>query len=187
MSDINALFDQLDAFKLPPIDKWHPDKIVDIDIKIAFDGRWYYQGGVIGRHRIVKLFSTVIRLEHHSYYLVTPPVKYKIQVEDVPFVAVELNRKGEGVDQELFFRTNMDEVVLAGAQNLITMSQSLHGDTVPYLDVRDGLKARIGRSVYYELAELVQHKKHLQGKAKNKDNIYGVYSNKEFFAMGSIE
>jgi len=74
--------------KLPPVDKWNPDFCGDIDMRIARDGTWYYMGSPIGRKRMVKLFSTVIRRDDDKYFLVTPVEKLGITVDDAPFVAV---------------------------------------------------------------------------------------------------
>jgi len=183
MSELSKLFDQLDAFKLPPIEKWHPEKSVDIDIRIDGNGLWHYQGSLIRRHRISKLFSTVLRLEGDNYYLVTPPVKYRITVDDVPFSAVEMNTLGENENQKLFFRTNMDDVVLADSDHPIEIKVNTrtHGP-LPYIEVRDGLKAKIVRSVYYALTDLLV----VFPSCPAGQSRYGIYSSNTFFEFGEI-
>ena len=183
MTDLTTLFNQLDAFKLAPLERWNPDVAVDIDIRIASNGEWYYQGSRIERHRIVKLFSTVLRLEGNRYFLVTPPVKYQIQVDDAPFNAVELNRQGQGKRQNLFFRTNMDEVILADSEHRITVKTDPGSDEpAPYITVRSNLKAKILRPVFYELADLLQ-----PDPDKNAaQNSVGVYSAGQFFPCGTV-
>ncbi len=184
MADLKTIFDQVGAFKLAPIDSWHPEKIVDIDIRISSKGDWYYQGSVIARHRIVKLFSTVLRLEGEDYFLVTPPAKYCIEVEDVPFTAVELHVKGKDKNQKLHFRTNMDEVVVADHEHPLTVTTNTQTEeTIPYIVVRDGLKAKIVRSVYYQLAELLVDDNGDSG----PDHKVGVYSCGQFIPFGVIE
>ena len=49
--------------------------------------------------------------EDGSYWLVTPAEQGLIEVEDVPFVAVELACEGSGPAQQLSLRTNLDEWV----------------------------------------------------------------------------
>ncbi len=72
-----------------------------------------------------------------------------------PFVAVELNCQGFEQDQRLYFRTNMDDVVLAGDDNpLIVEVNPGNGEPSPYLAVKDGLTAKLSRPVYYQLADL---------------------------------
>jgi len=127
----------------------------DIGLKIGRDGTWYYQGGPIGRKGLVKLFASVLRLEDDgSYYLVTPVEKVPIEVEGVPFVAVEMWRKGSGEAQSLSFRSNVDDVVTAGPEHPLGFEAGPKGSFTPFILVRAGLKARLARPVYYELAAL---------------------------------
>jgi uncharacterized protein len=127
----------------------------DIGLKIARDGTWFYQGSPIGRKRLVKLFASVLRCEDDGFYLVTPVEKVPIVVEAEPFIAVEMAREGEDTGQRLTFRTNVDDVVTAGAVHRIGFRSETGGGHTPYVEVRDGLRARLARSVYYELAALV--------------------------------
>ena len=46
---------------LPPVHLWEPDYCGDIGLHIARDGQWYYAGSPIGRKRLVRLFSTILR------------------------------------------------------------------------------------------------------------------------------
>jgi hypothetical protein len=124
----------------------------DIGLKIARDGTWFYQGSPIGRKPLVKLFASVLRLEEDgSYWLVTPAEKVTIAVEDVPFLAVEMTPEGEGETQRLRFRTNLDEVVVAGGEHPLSFRAEADGSITPYVEVRPGLRARLTRPVYYEL------------------------------------
>jgi hypothetical protein len=126
----------------------------DIGLKIARDGTWYYQGSPIGRKPLVKLFSTVLRREDDGFYLVTPVEKVPIEVEGEPFIGVEMTCEGEGRDQKLSFRTNVDDVVVAGPEHAIGFRAEPGGGHVPYVEVRNGLRAQLARPVYYELTEL---------------------------------
>ena len=80
---------------LPPVHLWNPPFCGDLDMRIARDGTWYYQGTPIGRPAMVRLFSTVIRRDGEDYFLVTPVEKVGIQVEDAPFIAVRLEVSGQ--------------------------------------------------------------------------------------------
>jgi hypothetical protein len=83
--------------KLPPVEKWNPSHCGDSGMRIARDGTWYHEGSPIGREAMVRLFSTILRREPDgSFVLVTPVEKLAIEVEDAPFVAVELKTEGEG-------------------------------------------------------------------------------------------
>lgn len=146
----------------------------DIGLKIRRDGTWYYQGGPIARKPLVKLFASVLRLEEDGrYYLVTPVEKVPIEVESLPFVAVEMSREGEGEAQALSFRSNVDDVVTAGPQHPIGFQAGPKGDFTPFVVMRRGLKARLSRPVYYELAALAVERP--EGKEP------GVWSGGAFF------
>ena len=149
--------------RLPPVEKWNPERCGDSDMRIARDGTWFYQGSPIGRAAMVRLFSTVLRREGDGdYVLVTPVEKLDILVEDAPFVAVELKSEGEGPARRLAFRLNTDEVVVAGPDHPLRFSESTAPENTdgprPYLHVRGaigkGLEALIARPLYYELAEM---------------------------------
>ncbi|MBV8913822.1 MAG: DUF1285 domain-containing protein, partial [Acetobacteraceae bacterium] len=79
---------------------------------IKRDGTWLYRGSPIGRRELVCLFSSVLKREADgSYWLETPAERGRIEVEDVPWLAVEMDWTGVGPNQVLSFRTNVDQVV----------------------------------------------------------------------------
>lgn len=161
--------------RLPPVEKWNPDHCGDSEMRIARDGTWFHQGSPIGREAMVRLFSTILRREPDgSHVLVTPVEKLSIEVEDAPFVAVELKTEGEGESRSLAFRLNTGDLVAAGPDNAITIRQDEDGPH-PYLHVRGGLEALIARSVYYELVNL----------ALDEDQEpVGLWSGGRFFPLG---
>jgi hypothetical protein len=151
----------------------------DLDMRIARDGTWYYRGSPIGRPPLVKLFASVLRREADGgYWLVTPAERGRIAVEDAPFVAVELTVLGEGRDQQLIFRTNLDDIVAAGPDHPIRVETALSGEPAPYILVRGALEARISRPVFYELVELAVDEKIAEEKQ------FGVWSSGAFFCLG---
>ena len=92
-----SLAAQLGDGDLPPVHQWNPEFCGDMDLRIDRNGTWFYCNSPIGRHRLVKLLSTVIRRDNDGdYYLVTPVEKLRIRVDDVPFLAVELESEGQG-------------------------------------------------------------------------------------------
>src|SRR5437773_8145287 len=90
---------------LPPVHLWNPPFCGDLDMRIAADGTWFYLKTPIGRHALVKLFSSVLKREDGKFYLVTPVEKVGITVDDAPFTAVEMKQDGEGAARALHFRT----------------------------------------------------------------------------------
>ena len=151
----------------------------DLDMRIARDGTWFYRGSPIERPALVKLFASVLRREADgSYWLVTPAERGRVVVEDAPFIAVEVDREGEGRDQRLIFRTNLDEIVTAGPDHPLRIETTADGTPAPYILVRPGLEARLSRPVFYELAEL-GGKEQIAGETR-----FGVWSCGLFFELG---
>jgi hypothetical protein len=159
--------------KRPPIDRG------DLEMRIARDGTWFYRGSPIDRQSLVKLFASVLRREADGrYWLVTPAERASIDVEDVPFLAVEVTVEGEGRDQQLIFRTNLDEFVTAGPDNPLRVETAASGEPAPYILVRDGLEARLARPVFYELVELGTEE------PIGETTQFGVWSSGVFFRLG---
>ena len=157
----------------------------DFDMRIASDGTWFYRGTPIGRKALVKLFSTVIKRDDHGdFWLETPVEKGRIQVDDAPFVAVELAVIGSGKDQVLRFRSNVDDWVEAGPEHPIRVAtRPDSGEPRPYILVRDRLEALILRSVFYEMVERSEERR---PDGERGDAIeLGLWSNGIFFPLGS--
>tara|TARA_R110000787_G_scaffold9405_5_gene32881 strand:- start:840 stop:1457 length:618 start_codon:yes stop_codon:yes gene_type:complete len=152
----------------------------DIDMRIARDGTWFYHGSPIGRKQLVKLFSTVLRRDSAGdFWLETPVEKCRIQVEDAPYIAVEMWAEGTGVNQQLEFRTNVDDKLIAGPENPIRVEVDPgSGEPSPYVLVREGLEALIARAVYYDLVELAVEEE------RDGETLFGVWSGGAFFPLG---
>lgn len=151
----------------------------DIGLKIGRDGTWYYQESPIARKPLVKRFASVLRREDDGYYLVTPAEKVLVEVEDAPLLAVEMTAEGKGAEQRLSFRTNLDDIVLAGTDHPLRFRAEPSGSFTPYLLVRDGLEARLVRPVYYDLVATAV----LGGVGKQ---TLGVWSDGRFFPFPEI-
>lgn len=154
---------------------------------IRRDGVWLYRGSPIGRKELVCLFASVLkRAEDGSFWLETPAERGTIEVEDAPFLAVELDWSGIGKSQVLTLRTNIDQVVEVGPDHPIRVAHDLLTcEPVPYLLVRDGagrlpIEARISRAVYYELVALAEPEL-VRGRM-----MLGVWSHGAFFALGEM-
>jgi uncharacterized protein len=142
--------------RLPPVERWNPPYCGDIGLAIRRDGVWLYQNSPIGRMAIVKLFARVLRKDEDGRtFLVTPAEKVDVAVEDAPFLAVELAVTGEGPEQLLTFRTNVDDVVSVGPEHPLRFEvEAPSGGLKPYVRVRGRLDALVTRAVYAELAAL---------------------------------
>jgi hypothetical protein len=143
-----------------PVEKWNPPYCGDIGMKIRRDGTWMYQGSPIGRIALVKLFASILRKDDDGKtYLVTPAEKVDVEVEDAPFLAVEMAVSGEGRNQTLTFRTNVDDVVTVDAEHPLRFERSEpDGGLKPYVLARGRLEALCTRAVYAELVALAEAK-----------------------------
>jgi hypothetical protein len=159
-----------EARRLPPVDSWNPAHCGHSHMRIARDGTWFHEGSPIGRPAMVRLFSTILRREPDGgHVLVTPAEKLTIDVEDAPFLAVEMKSEGDGPARRLAFRLNTGDIVVAGPAHPLRLGAR------PYLAVRAGLDALVARPVYYELAGIAL--------AEGADPP-GLWSDGVFFAIG---
>jgi len=167
------------AGKEPPVESWNPPLTGDMDMRIAANGDWYYRGSKLKRHSMVKLFSTILRVEDDGcYYLVTPVEKYRIRVDDAPFVAHSLKVSGEGESQRLSLVTNVgDEVTLGEDHPLEVEIDPGTGEPRPYVQVKRNLRALVERADFYRLADLAREE-HREG-----ETCWGVWSDRRFFPI----
>ncbi|WP_299047437.1 DUF1285 domain-containing protein [uncultured Tateyamaria sp.] len=159
---------------LPPVHLWNPPFCGDLDMRIARDGTWFYQGTPIGRPGLVKLFSSILKREEGKYFLVTPVEKVGITVDDAPFVAIDFEATGEGADQTLTFVTHVEDSAVAGPDHPIRVDRDPDtGEPSPYVLIRADLEALIDRKSFYRLVELGVH----------HDGWFGVWSQGQFFGI----
>jgi hypothetical protein len=155
----------------------------DIDMRIARDGTWFYHGTPIARKQLVRLFASILqRDEAGRFCLVTPVEVCRIVVEDAPFLAVELTVDGSGPTQSLSLRTNVDDHIVVNAAHALRIDRDpVTGGPAPYVRVRDGLDARLTRSVYYEIVDL--------GEERDVEGVsrLGVWSEGVLFDLGALE
>jgi hypothetical protein len=151
LAGVAAAAKQAPGRGLPPVHLWHPAHCGEIDIVIRRDGVWMHEGSPIGRAELVRLFATVLRKDADGYVLVTPGEKLSITVEDLPFRAVALERRGE----TLVFTTDVGDETAAGPDHPIRVETDPDtGEPSPAVHVRADLWARIARPVFYELVEM---------------------------------
>jgi uncharacterized protein len=167
----------------PPVELWNPPFCGDLDMRIATDGSWFYLKTPIGRPALVKLFASVLKREGDRYYLVTPVEKCGIQVDDAPFLAVEMTiEDGAQHGRVLNFRTNVDDWVACGpAHRLRFEPEQDTGGLKPYLHVRRDLWAKVTRALFFDLVELGEERE-IGGTA-----MFGVSSMGEFFPMAPAD
>jgi len=156
-----------------PVERWNPPYCGDIDMRIDADGTWYYRGSPIGREALVRLFASILRRDPDGrHVLVTPVERVGIEVEDAPFLAVEVAVEGEGADRVMAFRTNVGDIVTAGGEHPLRFeTQPETQGLKPYVRVRGGLDALASRALALELVDM----------ADEKDGQTGLWSGGVFF------
>lgn len=175
---------------LPPVEKWNPDFCGDINMTVALDGRWFYEGTPVGRASLVKLFSSVLKREDDKYFLVTPVEKVGITVEDTPFVItqwkeIEADTNGDKNTALVLITQTGDEVVLNSVDQmeLRVPPKSIRdkeATAIPYVCVRRNLWARLHQNVYYQLLE---KSKEISG---SDETHFVVHSANTNFIIGKV-
>lgn len=158
---------------IPPLDKWHPENIADMDLVIKANGEWWHESGKMTRQSLVNLFATILWKEESDgvteYFLKTPVQKIRIQVEDVPLLINDVGIVKENEVSWLEFVTTTGDVVRLDDEHPISL-QAYQPDNAadridesqvrPYMPVRNGLNALIGRNTFYHLTEIGELTEH---------------------------
>ena len=145
---------------LPPVESWNPEREGEIDILINRNGEWLYQGEPMVRQAVVQLLSSILRKDGDDYLLVTPQEKLKISVEDVPFIVQMMDvenaqQSASATQQRIHFSTQVGECFTLSPEHSLKVVYNERNEPAPYVHVRAGLYARLSRSVYYELVDLL--------------------------------
>ena len=164
-----------------PVHLWNPPFCGDIGLKITRDGTWHYRGSPIGRPALTRLFASILRKDPDRYVLVTPVEKVAIEVEDAPFLAVEMTVEGDCAARTIRFRTNVDDWFALDAEHPIRFEQGPSAGVKPYALVRGDLWALVTRPVFYDLVELGETR------AVDGREMFGVASAGQFFVICAAE
>ncbi len=172
--DVGRRFDPAHAGRRRP---------VETGLSIDADGGWHHNGRPILRPALVRLFARhLVSGADGATWLVTPAEYGRVQVADVPFVAVELVADGPLTNSILTFRTNVDDWVTAGPDHPLRIAiDPRTGTPRPYILVRYRLEARLTRPVYYELIE-----RGIPQPNEHGEEIVGVWSKQQFFPLGGL-
>ena len=187
---------------IPPLEKWHPENIADMDLIIKANGEWWHEGGQMTRESLVSLFATILWKEENNgvieYFLKTPVQKIRIQVEDAPLLINDVGIVQEDDMSWLEFTTTTGDVVRLDNEHPIILkaynpkSDDMVNDAVstehtldtateaqvrPYMLVRNGLMALIGRNTFYHLTEIGELTEH------NGETILTLQSGGESYSL----
>ena len=144
-------------------------------------------GIITARPSVAKNWSAcspraLTRDQSGRYWLVTPAEMGPIDVEDAPFLAVELFHAGSDEQQKISLRTNVDEIVTVDDDHpLMMVANGASGEPVPYVRLDKGLEARLTRPVYYELVTLGLETE-IDGR-----KCLGVWSGGHLFPLGELD
>lgn len=167
---------------IPPLENWHPEQVTDMDLTIKANGEWWHEGGHMTRQSLVSLFATILWKEENNgaveYFLKTPVQKLRIHVEDAPLLINDVGIVEEQGESWLEFTTSTGDVVRLDDEHPISLraytmkdsDDNSHSDKSknkednkstesstqirPYMMVRNGLEALIGRNAFYHLTEI---------------------------------
>lgn len=167
---------------IPPLENWHPEQVTDMDLTIKANGEWWHEGGHMTRQSLVSLFATILWKEENNgaveYFLKTPVQKLRIHVEDAPLLINDVGIVEEQGESWLEFTTTTGDVVRLDDEHPISLraytmkdsddnshfdksknredNESTESPTQirPYMMVRNGLEALIGRNAFYHLTEI---------------------------------
>lgn len=171
LAELQRLIDQR---RVPPVDRWNPERCGHSGMRIARDGTWFHDGAPIRRPAMVRLFSTVLRREPDGrHMLVTPVEKLEIEVEATAFRAIGMSSEGDGRARRIGFGLDSGDAVILGPEHPLAVVETGHGPS-PRISVRHGLEAELTRPVYYELAELA---------LEEGNDPPGIWSCGAFFAL----
>jgi uncharacterized protein len=177
---LDALGPEEQRRRLPPVERWNPAYGGEIDLRIAVDGTWHYNGSPIGRPALVRLFSTILRKDPDRHVLVTPVERVGIRVDDAPFLAVEMAVEGIGTTRQIAFRTNVDDLVPVGPDHPLRFERDRKDGVKPYVRVRGDLWARVTRPLALDLVALGEERDGADGAR------FGVAAGGSFFAIAPV-
>jgi hypothetical protein len=159
----------------PPFHKWNPDLCEGQEFFIDREGEWFYNNSPIKNYRLTKLFSTVLRKDYDSYYLVTPHEKVPVKTAIAPYVITDFNFK----DEYLELVTNFEYSFLINEVNTIKLI-NFEDTLIPLVHVRDNIKGFFNRSTYYNLINLALEKNNIV------DDILYINSGNKSYPVGKI-
>ncbi|KFZ30189.1 hypothetical protein IDSA_11555 [Pseudidiomarina salinarum] len=151
MLDLQDVLQSLEQRKKAPTELWDPPYCGELPIRIDEQGNWYYQDSRIQRIELVRLFASVLARENDDYFLITPAEKVKITVEDAPFLIVGWDYIADTDPRVMQLTTNIGDRLPLSANHPVILR-----DNYPYVDMGQGLVAKVHRNVYYQWVDAAE-------------------------------
>lgn len=155
----------------------------NLGISIDKDGIWHYHGSPIRRKELVCLFAHALSRDNDGrYWLVTATEMGPIDVADAPLLVVEMFVAGDGPEQTISLRTNVDEIVDVDERHPLYVTPDHEtGEAIPYLRLDRRIEARVTRPVFYELAAIAAESE-VEGR-----RCLAVRSAGRLFSLGNLD
>ena len=123
---------------IPPLEKWHPEQVEDMDLTIKANGEWWHEGVHMTRQSLVSLFATILWKEENEgkveYFLKTLVQKLRIQVEDAPLLINDVGIVDENDKRWLEFTTTTGDVVRLDDEHTISLRAYIPEDDTSNID-----------------------------------------------------
>ncbi len=154
--------------------QWQPPLSGDLDMLINRRGEWIHEGAMIQREALVRLFASVLRREDDGcYYLVSPVEKWRIEVEEEPFIVTMMDITSQAHNKMLSFETNVGHRIQLTELGQLRFLPQSDGGEIPSLGLPHGLTAKMARSVYYQFCQQIEE----------RDGEFGVWSDNKWFPV----
>ncbi|WP_456270131.1 DUF1285 domain-containing protein [Kushneria sp. AK178] len=162
-----------------PLESWDPALSGEMDMVVDRQGLWWHEGAKVEHPRVLRALSRLLRRESDGhYYLVTPAEKWRIRVEAYPLLIVDATRQETADGQSDWVLTTQtgERATLNGDCRL-----SLDDDTsIPRVELRHGLSARLSRQCWYYLVEQAECVEDARGRWH-----LGLHSGGHWHALGA--
>ena len=132
------------------------DEIPSLPIRIDKEGVWFYNGAVMFRKDILKLFCESLKLDELGRYLIEfEGDKCLIEVEDTPFVVKTAGKSDVDEHEPQSIEVLLSDLTL---EKLDISTLKVGMDNVLYCRIKDRkFKARFSRPGYYQIAEFIKY------------------------------
>lgn len=149
------------------------------DFHIDRNGVWRHRGSVIQRDAMVRLFASMLQRRGERYVLVTPEQVLRVDVDDAPFVIIDMEHtEGPGAARIVFLTNVGERFALDAAHPLYLQADAARDELRLYQRIRDGIPALVHRNVFYRLVALAED---------SGEGVMGIRSAGRFFPLEAAQ
>jgi hypothetical protein len=146
---VNFISNQDDNF--PPVHLWDPALCEGSKFNIDQNGQWHFNNSPIKREKFQILFSRILKKEGDSYFLVSPVEKISVDCAIAPYKIIDFEIDSS---HNILFKTNLNYSFRPDS-NFSSRLISNESETIPVIEIRNGIEGFFDRNVYYRLADLI--------------------------------